>query len=93
MYDKDCLCDLFPGDSGIIRSLNITGAMRRRLLDIGLVENTRVTCVGKSPMGDPAAYLIRGAVIAIRSGDGKDIFIERECINGADEELGGDERD
>lgn len=91
MCDKSCLNDLFPGDEGIIRSLNITGAMRRRLLDIGLVENTRVTCVGRSPSGDPSAYLIRGAVIAIRSGEGKDIFIDRKCESGTDEGIGGTE--
>ena len=52
--------------------------MRRRFLDIGLVENTLVCCVGKSPSGDPKAYLIRGAVIAIRSDDCCDILIEEQ---------------
>jgi ferrous iron transport protein A len=51
--------------------------MRRRLLDIGLAENTVVECVGRSPSGDPAAYLIRGAVIAIRKCDGRLIRVER----------------
>ena len=43
--------------------------MRRRLQDIGLISGTRVECVGVSPLGDPAAYLIRGAVIALRRED------------------------
>lgn len=49
--------------------------MRRRLLDMGLVPETKVECVGKSPLGDPKAYLVRGAVVAIRSSDTKDILI------------------
>ena len=49
--------------------------MRRRLLDIGLVENTEVACLGRSPSGDPSAYLIRGAVIAIRSVDCATIIV------------------
>jgi ferrous iron transport protein A len=49
--------------------------MRRRLLDIGLIENTDVECLGRSPGGDPTAFLIRGAVIAIRSEDCKNILI------------------
>jgi len=49
--------------------------MRRRLLDIGLIENTDVECLGRSPGGDPTAFLIRGAVIAIRSEDCRDILI------------------
>jgi ferrous iron transport protein A len=51
--------------------------MRRRLLDIGLVENTPVYCVGKSPGGDPAAYLICGGVIAIRALDAATVLVER----------------
>lgn len=45
-------------------------------LDIGLVEGTDVSCLQKSPAGDPVAYLIRGAVIAIRSEDSSQIVVE-----------------
>lgn len=60
-----------PGEHGVVHALNAQGSMRRRLLDIGLIENTEVECLGRSPAGDPSAYLIRGAVIAIRSEDGE----------------------
>lgn len=59
-----------------VYEIGACGSIRRRLMDIGLVENTTVECVGKSPMGDPSAYLIRGAVIAIRSEDCSDILVE-----------------
>lgn len=65
-----------PGQRARVRALLNEGSMRRRLLDIGLIENTLVECIGKSPAGDPAAYLIRGAVIAIRAEDGQKILIE-----------------
>mgnify|MGYP001181001857 CR=1 FL=1 len=55
----------------------VTASVRRRLLDIGLVEGTEVECVGRSPGGDPAAYLIRGAVIAIRDADAAGILVSR----------------
>ncbi len=71
------LCDLEIGQCGTVTALNSVGGMRRRLLDIGLVTGTPVECVGRSPGGDPAAYLIRGAVIAIRDRDSADILIER----------------
>lgn len=70
------LCDLKIGQCGEVVALGSVGGMRRRLLDIGLVEGTVVECVGRSPSGDPAAYLIRGAVIAIRDRDSADILIE-----------------
>ncbi len=69
------LNDLAVGKDCIIEKILTSGAMRRRFSDIGLIENTRVSCVGASPMGDPKAYLIRGAVIAIRSEDCAEIFI------------------
>ena len=46
--------------------LDTKGDLRRRFMDIGLVEGTPVECLRKSPAGDPKAYLIRGAVLAIR---------------------------
>jgi len=59
-----------------VKELVSTGSIRRRLLDIGLVENTEVECLGRSPAGDPCAYLIRGAVIAIRSEDCRNILVQ-----------------
>ncbi len=68
---------LHPGEFGIIKKLRSTGSMRRRLMDIGLIKDTVVECVGKSPLGDPTAFMIRGAVIAIRQEDCRDICIEK----------------
>lgn len=69
------LSELLPGQSAEVRSLQTVGPMRRRLLDLGLIEHTEVMCLGKSPLGDPSAYLIRGAVIAIRAKDSRQILI------------------
>ncbi len=70
------LNSLAAGQKATVKALTATGSMRRRLLDIGLVENTQVECLGRSPGGDPSAYLIRGAVIAIRSEDSANILIQ-----------------
>lgn len=76
MNQQLCLNDIVPGQHAVVRSLNTKGSMRRRLLDIGLIENTDVECLGRSPGGDPSAFLIRGAVIAIRSEDCQNILIK-----------------
>lgn len=70
------LNDIAPGERGRVKSLPSDGSMRRRLIDVGLIENTEVECVGKSPSGDPSAFLIRGAVIAIRSEDCLKILLQ-----------------
>lgn len=59
-----------------VRELLSTGSMRRRLLDMGLIEGTKVSCLQKSPAGDPVAYLIRGAVIALRAEDSSQIVVD-----------------
>jgi len=77
MINYITLNDIAPEEKAKIKSINISGSMKRRLLDIGLIENTVIECVGKSPMGDPKAFLIRGAVIAIRSDDSSKIIVEK----------------
>jgi ferrous iron transport protein A len=69
------LKDMIPGEKATVKQLLSSGTIRRRLLDIGLTENTEVECVGKSPAGYPTAFLIRGAVIAIRSEDSEAILV------------------
>lgn len=70
------LSSLDEGGRGRVKKLLSEGAMRRRLQDIGLIEGTPVLCMMKSPSGDPVAYLIRGAVIAIRTEDSSRVVIE-----------------
>lgn len=79
MSKIDCLCEIKQGEKAVVKKLLSDGSIRRRLLDIGLVEGTTVECVGESPLGDPRAYLIRGAVIAIRTKDCKKIMVERNA--------------
>ena len=67
-----------PGERVIVERLEVGSDIRRRFLDLGLVENTPIECIGRSPGGDPSAYLIRGAVIAIRAKDCRGIYVRRE---------------
>lgn len=71
------LKELKNGQKAVISELAVFDDMRRRLQDIGLIEGTVVECVGRSPLGDPAAYLIRGAVIALRSEDSGQVLVYR----------------
>ncbi len=70
------LCDVNTGDRVRIKRLNTDASIRRRLLDIGLIPGTEVECVAIGPQGDPLAFCVRGAVIAIRKRDCKNISVE-----------------
>jgi len=67
------LNEMQVGDCAVVHELQNPPVMRRRLQDLGLIENTVVECVGKAPGGELCAYLIRGAVIAIRATDAKEV--------------------
>ena len=73
------LSALRVGQSAYVAEIQADEAMRRRLLDLGLIRGTRVTCTAKSPAGDPAAFLIRGAVIALRGRDARGVRLEGLC--------------
>ncbi len=71
---ESSLDELMPGQEASVKEVIITGAVRRRLTDLGLVPGTRIRCVAKSPSGDPKAFQIRGAVIAIRKEHSRQIL-------------------
>lgn len=64
------------GKTALVKNLTTTGAARRRLLDLGLIKNTLVESLRKSPSGDPTAYQFRGTVIALRSEEASKILVE-----------------
>jgi DtxR family Mn-dependent transcriptional regulator len=73
------LADLAPGESARVVRLSAAcqGPQRRRLLDLGAVPGTMVTAEFESPGGDPAAYRIRGALIALRRAQARLIQVDR----------------
>lgn len=77
MLETIDLAALEAGESAVVETVGGESAMRRRLMDLGLISGTRVTCLGRSPAGDPAAYLIRGAVIALRGADAAGVTARR----------------
>ncbi len=75
MENLNTLTDLKIGQTANVSRLLSKGSMRRRLQDLGVIEGTEVECLHKSPSGDPIAYLIRGAAIALRSEDSSNILV------------------
>jgi DtxR family Mn-dependent transcriptional regulator len=79
------LADLAPGGAARVVRLSAAcqGLQRRRLLDLGVVPGTRITTEFASPGGDPAAYLIRGALIALRRTQAELIQVDLEPARAA----------
>ena len=75
------LADLAPGQSGIVTRLDVEGAERWRLMDLGLIPGTRVVAEMDSPLGDPTAYRVRGALIALRKEQARLIHVKHQDNN------------
>ena len=71
------LADAVIGVPCVIESVDCTGAALRRFLDLGFIPGTRVTPLFASPAKNPVAYSVRGAVIALRREDCKNITVKR----------------
>lgn len=76
MDTSQTLADMQEGSAAVVSSLLAEGGIRRRLRDIGLIEGTKVRCLNRGPSGDPVAYLIRGAVIALRREDSSKVIVQ-----------------
>ncbi len=68
-----------PGDSGIIATVGGTGALRRRLLDMGLTPGTKVTVRKRAPFGDPLELCLRGYELTLRGEDAHNIKLKKEA--------------
>lgn len=63
------------GEFAVVLSVDTELSLKQRLYDIGLVPGTKVKVVHQSPAGNPRAYLVRGAVIALRNCDAERIVV------------------
>ena len=70
------LNDLLLNEVGYIYNLNCSESVKKRLLDLGLVKDTCIVPVLKSPSGDPTAFFVRGSIIALRKEDARLIDVE-----------------
>ena len=70
------LAEMKIGESGVVDSINITGIIRRRIIDMGLTKGSTVTIEKVAPLGDPIDVKVKDFHIAIRKSDAKNIIIK-----------------
>lgn len=66
------------GKKSKIIEVNGQGALRRRLLDMGLTPRTEIMVRKVAPMGDPIELRLRGYELTLRIDDAKNIVVEEE---------------
>lgn len=69
------LHELPIGRTAVITAVGGAGALRCRLLDMGLIPKTKVTVTKVAPMGDPIELRLRGYTLTIRGEDARNITV------------------
>ncbi|MGI6566016.1 MAG: ferrous iron transport protein A [Firmicutes bacterium] len=67
---------LDQGSQGTVVSINCSGPIRRKLMDMGLTPGTQVTVDGSAPLGDPIIIYARGCRLALRQNEAAQICVK-----------------
>ncbi|MBO1304994.1 ferrous iron transport protein A [Enterococcus sp. 669A] len=73
------LDQLTVGDTGQIVNVHGTGAVKRRLMDMGLTKGTEVKVVKLAPLGDPMEIRVRGYELSLRKNESEMVVVAREA--------------
>ncbi len=68
-YKKIPLSEISVGKICEIADIELSGTLRRRILDLGIIPGTKIRCIRRGPSGDPIAYTVWGTTIALRKED------------------------
>ncbi len=70
------IASLKPGQSGRVRQVNCQGAVRQRLLDMGILPGVNLKLARVAPAGDPVWIQLQGYELALRKSEASQVLIE-----------------
>ncbi|BEH91808.1 MAG: ferrous iron transport protein A [Turicibacter sp.] len=70
------LKDVKIGETAIVTKLNGMGALRRRIMDMGITKGTSIYLRKVAPLGDPIEVTVRGYELSLRKEDAENIIVK-----------------
>ena len=70
------LKDIKIGETAVVKRLNGEGAVKRRIMDMGITKGTTVYVRKVAPLGDPIEVTVRGFELSLRKADASSIIVE-----------------
>lgn len=70
------LNEMKPGETGTVTRINATGALKRRIMDMGITKGCKVLVRKVAPLGDPVEINIRGYELTLRKNECSSIEME-----------------
>ena len=75
------LAELLPGETGRVAKMPADDSVGRRLMDLGLLPDTPIRALRRSPLGDPSVYELRGYRLCLRKADAATIQITLDKVS------------
>ena len=72
------LRDLEAGEKGAVIRVGGSGALRRRIMDMGIVRGAGIEMVRNAPLGDPVEFLLKGYNLTLRREEAENVWLEVE---------------
>lgn len=66
------------GEKGIVKTVKGEGAIRRRLLDMGITPTCEILLKQRAPLGDPLEIFLRGYSLTLRKNEANFVILEVE---------------
>ena len=70
------LKDVAIGDSAIVKRLSGEGALKRRIMDMGVTKGVEIIVRKVAPFGDPIEVTVRGYELSLRKAEAENILVE-----------------
>ncbi len=70
------LRDIKVGDTCRVVKLHSEGALRRRIMDMGITRGVEIRVRKVAPLGDPLELTVRGYELTLRKADAEKIEVE-----------------
>lgn len=73
--------DLFPGDKGVIVTINAPLKIKQRLMDMGIIEGIEVEMIRTAPLGDPIEIKVQNTLVALRKNEAGTLILDHHGVN------------
>ena len=70
------LKEVSAGETVVVSKINVTGSIKRRIMDMGITKGVSITVRKVAPLGDPIELNVRNYAVSLRKADAENIFVE-----------------
>lgn len=74
------LDELKKGQKAIVRSIQASGELGRRLRDMGLLPGVALTVSGRAPLGCPICVNLEGYALSLRCTEANAVLVEKYSV-------------